>query len=102
MALASPKGTQAEAYATQTPIPVQAGNNSQNKNVEIVFVRGSSYVIEPLQETTLFLGHFGVAFAAKKAAPKTSLGTLVLAAQFAGARAQRVGDVGYRDMGCMG
>jgi hypothetical protein len=31
----------------------------------------------------LFLGHFGVAFAAKKAAPKTSLGTLVLAAQFA-------------------
>jgi hypothetical protein len=31
----------------------------------------------------LFLGHFGVAFAAKKAAPKASLGTLVLAAQFA-------------------
>jgi len=31
----------------------------------------------------MFLGHFGVALAAKKAAPKTSLGTLVLAAQFA-------------------
>lgn len=31
----------------------------------------------------MFLGHFGVALAAKKAAPKTSLGTLLLAAQFA-------------------
>jgi hypothetical protein len=31
----------------------------------------------------MFLGHFGVAFAAKKAAPKASLGVLVLAAQFA-------------------
>jgi hypothetical protein len=31
----------------------------------------------------MFLGHYGVAFAAKKAAPKASLGTLVLAAQFA-------------------
>jgi hypothetical protein len=31
----------------------------------------------------MFLGHFGVALAAKKAVPKTSLGTLVLAAQFA-------------------
>jgi len=31
----------------------------------------------------MFLGHFGIAFAAKKAAPKTSLGTLVFAAQFA-------------------
>lgn len=31
----------------------------------------------------MFLGHFGVAFAAKKASPKTSLGTLVFAAQFA-------------------
>ena len=31
----------------------------------------------------MFLGHFGVAFAAKKAAPKTSLGTFVFAAQFA-------------------
>ena len=31
----------------------------------------------------MFLGHFGVAFAAKKAAPKVSLGTLVFAAQFA-------------------
>jgi hypothetical protein len=31
----------------------------------------------------MFLGHFGVAFAAKKAAPKTSLGALVFAAQFA-------------------
>jgi len=31
----------------------------------------------------MFLGHFAVALAAKKAAPKTSLGTLFLAAQFA-------------------
>lgn len=31
----------------------------------------------------MFLGHYGVAFAAKKAAPRASLGTLVLAAQFA-------------------
>jgi hypothetical protein len=31
----------------------------------------------------MFLGHFGVALAAKKAAPKTSLGVLVLAAQLA-------------------
>jgi hypothetical protein len=31
----------------------------------------------------LFLGHFGVAFAAKKATPKISLGMLVFAAQFA-------------------
>jgi hypothetical protein len=31
----------------------------------------------------VFLGHFAVALAAKKAAPKTSLGTLVAAAQFA-------------------
>lgn len=31
----------------------------------------------------MFLGHFAVALAAKKVAPKTSLGTLVLAAQFA-------------------
>ena len=31
----------------------------------------------------MFLGHFGVAFAAKKVAPKVSLGTLVFAAQFA-------------------
>jgi hypothetical protein len=31
----------------------------------------------------MFLGHFGLAFAAKKAAPKTSLGILVFAAQFA-------------------
>lgn len=31
----------------------------------------------------MFLGHFAVALAAKKAAPKTSLGVLVLAAQFA-------------------
>ncbi|HUJ01938.1 MAG TPA: hypothetical protein VLY46_16970 [Usitatibacter sp.] len=30
----------------------------------------------------MFLGHYGVAFAAKKLAPMTSLGTLVLAAQF--------------------
>jgi hypothetical protein len=30
----------------------------------------------------MFIGHFGVAFAAKKAAPMTSLGTLILAAQF--------------------
>jgi len=31
----------------------------------------------------MFLGHFAVALAAKKAAPKASLGTLVLSAQFA-------------------
>jgi len=31
----------------------------------------------------MFLGHFGVALAAKKVAPRTSLGVLVLAAQFA-------------------
>jgi hypothetical protein len=31
----------------------------------------------------MFLGHFGVALAAKKAAPKASLGILVLGAQFA-------------------
>ena len=30
----------------------------------------------------MFIGHFGVAFAAKKVAPETSLGTLILAAQF--------------------
>ena len=30
----------------------------------------------------MFIGHFGVAFAAKRAAPRTSLGTLILAAQF--------------------
>ena len=30
----------------------------------------------------MFLGHFGLGFAAKKASPKTSLGTLWLAAQF--------------------
>ncbi|MEK7728510.1 MAG: hypothetical protein AAB354_08860 [candidate division KSB1 bacterium] len=30
----------------------------------------------------MFLGHYALALAAKKAAPKTSLGTLVLAAQF--------------------
>ena len=30
----------------------------------------------------MFIGHFGVAFAAKAASPKTSLGTLFLAAQF--------------------
>ena len=31
----------------------------------------------------MFIGHFGVALAAKKVAPRTSLGTLVLAAEFA-------------------
>lgn len=31
----------------------------------------------------MFLGHFGFALAAKQAAPKTSFGTLVQAAQFA-------------------
>lgn len=30
----------------------------------------------------MFIGHFGVAFAAKKAAPEVSLGTAILAAQF--------------------
>src|SRR5689334_20073940 len=31
----------------------------------------------------MFLGHFGVALGAKRAAPKVSLGTLLIAAQFA-------------------
>ena len=31
----------------------------------------------------MFLGHFGVALAAKRAAPRTSLGALTFAAQFA-------------------
>ena len=31
----------------------------------------------------MFIGHFGVALAAKTVAPKTSLGTLILASQFA-------------------
>jgi hypothetical protein len=31
----------------------------------------------------MFLGHFGLALAAKKAAPKVSLGTLVFFAQLA-------------------
>ena len=30
----------------------------------------------------MFVGHFGLGFAAKQAAPRTSLGTLFLAAQF--------------------
>jgi hypothetical protein len=30
----------------------------------------------------MFIGHFGVALAAKRVAPETSLGTLILAAQF--------------------
>ena len=30
----------------------------------------------------MFIGHFGIGFAAKKAIPKTSLGTLLLASQF--------------------
>ena len=30
----------------------------------------------------MFIGHFGVGFAAKKAAPRVSLGTLCLSAQF--------------------
>ena len=32
-----------------------------------------------LQERSMFIGHFGVALAAKKAAPRTSLGILFLA-----------------------
>jgi len=35
-----------------------------------------------LQEDSMFIGHFEVALAAKKAASRTSLGTLILAAQF--------------------
>jgi hypothetical protein len=31
----------------------------------------------------MFIGHFAVAFAAKRAAPRTSLGTTFVAAQFA-------------------
>ena len=30
----------------------------------------------------MFIGHFGLSFAAKKAAPKVSLGTLFIATQF--------------------
>src|SRR5438445_12846382 len=30
----------------------------------------------------MFIGHFGVALAAKRVAPRTSLGTLILGAQF--------------------
>jgi hypothetical protein len=30
----------------------------------------------------MFIGHFGVALAGKRAAPRTSLGTLILAAEF--------------------
>jgi FtsH-binding integral membrane protein len=33
-------------------------------------------------EATMFIGHYGVGFGAKTAAPRTSLGTLFLAAQF--------------------
>jgi len=32
----------------------------------------------------MFVGHFGLGFGAKKAAPAVSLGTLFLACQFAG------------------
>lgn len=32
----------------------------------------------------MFIGHFAVAFASKKVAPKVSLGTLVIAAAFPG------------------
>ena len=32
----------------------------------------------------MFIGHFAVAFAAKKVSPKTSLGTLILAAEWIG------------------
>jgi hypothetical protein len=38
--------------------------------------------VPPVQSVVMFIGHFGVALAAKKVAPKTSLGTLILAAQF--------------------
>ena len=30
----------------------------------------------------MFIGHFGLSFAAKKAAPKVSLGTMLIATQF--------------------
>ena len=35
-----------------------------------------------IQWRSMFVGHFGIALAAKRAAPRTSLGTLFLAAQF--------------------
>src|SRR3954469_3944605 len=35
----------------------------------------------PLYDRVMFLGHYAVALAAKRYAPRTSLGTLVLAAQ---------------------
>jgi len=37
---------------------------------------------EYLKETSMFIGHIAVALGAKKAAPKVSLGTLIMAAQF--------------------
>jgi membrane-bound metal-dependent hydrolase YbcI (DUF457 family) len=38
-------------------------------------------IVRARSEVTLFIGHFGVGFAAKKAAPQVSLGTLILAAE---------------------
>jgi hypothetical protein len=40
-------------------------------------------LIIPVEATNLFVGHFGLGFGAKKAAPAVSLGTLFLACQFA-------------------
>jgi len=37
---------------------------------------------DPLEPNDMFLGHYGVAFAAKRMAPRTSLGTLAFATQF--------------------
>src|SRR5205085_7849781 len=49
---------------------------------------GASHAVPPRPHVRLpadppmFLGHYGVAFAARRAAPRTSLGTTILAAQF--------------------
>lgn len=41
-----------------------------------------AFLLVRTTEIRVFIGHFGVALAGKRAAPKTSLGTLILAAQF--------------------
>jgi hypothetical protein len=45
--------------------------------------RGENRLVPSIERVrSMFIGHYAVALAAKKAAPKTSLGTLFLAAQF--------------------
>lgn len=47
----------------------------------IKFLYGSLHLID-LNDYAMFIGHFALSFAAKKAAPKVSLGTLFIATQF--------------------